>query len=214
MFQYTRYVLVLAPVGVGAAVAVTVGAKVLGALFRPGRLLLAMYAAPIIFVFVPGDVIVIYRIPLGLFIQAVKEPWLIAFSTASSEAALPRALENMEKFGVPKHIVSFILPMGYSFNLDGTTRYLAGASRFRAQLANIELTGTQRILMMFTLMLTGKGVAGVPRASLVILSGTILSFGIPEAGIMTILAIGPDLGQRPRQLPRHRRHRALGGRRS
>ena len=180
MFQYTRYVLVLAPVGVGAAVAVTVGAKVLGALFRPGRLLLAMYAAPIIFVFVPGDVIVIYRIPLGLFIQALKEPWLIAFSTAASEAALRRALENMEKFGVPKHIVSFVLPTGYSFNLDGTTRYLAGASRFSAQLANIELTWTQRIFMMFTLMLTGKGVAGVPRASLVILSGTILSFGIPK----------------------------------
>jgi proton glutamate symport protein len=123
------------------------------------------------------------------FFRAVKDPCLIAFSTASSEAALPRALENMQKFGVPKHIVSFVLPTGYSFNLDGTTLYLAGASLFCAQLAHIELTWTQQVLMMFALMLTSKGVAGVPRASLVILSGTILSFGIPEAGIMTILAI-------------------------
>ncbi len=190
MFQYTRYVMMLAPIGVGAAIAVTVGAKGLGVLFTLGKLLVTMYAALIIFVvFVLGAVIVICRIPMRRFIQAVKEPWLIAFSTASSEAALPKALENMEKFGVPKHIVSFVLPTGYSFNLDGTTLYLSGASVFCAQVAGIELTWSQQLLMMLTLMLTSKGVAGVPRASLVILSGTIATFGIPAEGIAMILGI-------------------------
>ncbi|MFN0102736.1 MAG: dicarboxylate/amino acid:cation symporter [Bryobacteraceae bacterium] len=190
MFQYTRYVMMLAPIGVGAAIAVTVGAKGLGVLFTLGKLLVTMYAALIIFVvFVLGAVIVVCRIPLGRFINAVKEPWLIAFSTASSEAALPKALENMEKFGVPKHIVSFVLPTGYSFNLDGTTLYLSGASVFCAQVAGIELTWSQQLLMMLTLMLTSKGVAGVPRASLVILSGTVATFGIPADGIAMILGI-------------------------
>lgn len=190
MFQYTRYVMMLAPIGVGAAIAVTVGAKGLGVLFTLGKLLLTMYAALIIFVVVVlGAVIVVCRIPLGRFIAAVKEPWLIAFSTASSEAALPKALENMEKFGVPKHIVSFVLPTGYSFNLDGTTLYLSGASVFCAQVAGIELTWSQQLLMMLTLMLTSKGVAGVPRASLVILSGTIATFSIPADGIAMILGI-------------------------
>lgn len=190
MFQYTRYVMMLAPIGVGAAIAVTVGAKGLGVLFTLGKLLVTMYAALIIFVvFVLGAVIVICRIPMRRFIQAVKEPWLIAFSTASSEAALPKALENMEKFGVPKHIVSFVLPTGYSFNLDGTTLYLSGASVFCAQVAGIELTWSQQLLMMLTLMLTSKGVAGVPRASLVILSGTVATFGIPAEGIAMILGI-------------------------
>lgn len=190
MFQYTRYVMMLAPVGVGAAIAVTVGAKGLGVLFTLGKLLVTMYAALIIFVVaVLGAVIVVCRIPLGRFIAAVKEPWLIAFSTASSEAALPKALENMEKFGVPKHIVSFVLPTGYSFNLDGTTLYLSGASVFCAQVAGIELTWSQQLLMMLTLMLTSKGVAGVPRASLVILSGTIATFSIPTDGIAMILGI-------------------------
>ena len=190
MFQYTRYVMMLAPFGVGAAIAVTVGAKGLGVLFTLGKLLLTMYAALIIFVvFVLGAVIVLFRIPMGRFIQAVKEPWLIAFSTASSEAALPKALENMEKFGVPKHIVSFVLPTGYSFNLDGTTLYLSGASVFCAQVAGIELTWSQLLIMMLTLMLTSKGVAGVPRASLVILSATVATFGIPAEGIAMILGI-------------------------
>jgi len=190
MFKYTAYVMKMTPLGVGAAIAFTVSTQGIGILVQLGKLVLTIYGSLIVFViFVLGSVILVCRIPLLRFFQAVKDPCLIAFSTASSEAALPRALENMEKFGVPKHIVSFVLPTGYSFNLDGTTLYLAGASLFCAQLAQIELTWTQQVLMMFTLMLTSKGVAGVPRASLVILSGTILSFGIPEAGIMTILAI-------------------------
>ena len=190
MFQYTRYVMMLAPIGVGAAIAVTVGTKGLGVLFTLGKLLLTMYAALIVFVVVVlGSVIFIARIPLGRFIAAVKEPWLIAFSTASSEAALPKALVNMEKFGVPKHIVSFVLPTGYSFNLDGTTLYLSGASVFCAQVAGIDLTWSQQLIMMLTLMLTSKGVAGVPRASLVILAGTIATFDIPADGIAMILGI-------------------------
>lgn len=190
MFQYTRYVMMLAPLGVGAAIAVTVGTHGLGALNKLGLLLVTMYAALLVFViFVLGSVIVICRIPMARFIQHVKEPWLIAFSTASSEAALPKALENMEKFGVPKHIVSFVLPTGYSFNLDGTTLYLSGASVFCAQVAGIELTWGQQLLMMLSLMLTSKGVAGVPRASLVILTGTLVTFQIPSIGIGMILGI-------------------------
>jgi proton glutamate symport protein len=190
MFQYTRYVMMLAPLGVGAAIAVTVGTHGLGALNKLGLLLVTMYAALLVFViFVLGGVIVLCRIPMGRFIHYVKEPWLIAFSTASSEAALPKALENMEKFGVPKHIVSFVLPTGYSFNLDGTTLYLSGASVFCAQVAGIELTWAQQLLMMLSLMLTSKGVAGVPRASLVILTGTLVTFQIPSVGIGMILGI-------------------------
>ncbi|MBM3784338.1 MAG: cation:dicarboxylase symporter family transporter [Acidobacteria bacterium] len=190
MFQYTRYVMMLAPLGVGAAIAVTVGTYGLSSLNKLGLLLLTMYAALIVFVVVVfGAVILICRIPLGRFIDAAKEPWLIAFSTASSEAALPKALENMEKFGVPKHIVSFVLPTGYSFNLDGTTLYLSGASIFCAQVAGIELTFGQQVLMMLSLMLTSKGVAGVPRASLVILTGTLTTFAIPQMGITLILGI-------------------------
>jgi proton glutamate symport protein len=123
------------------------------------------------------------------FYEAVKEPWLIAFSTSTSEAALPVALENMERMGVPKHIVGFVLPTGYSFNLDGTTLYLSLASVFVAQAAGVDLTIGQQILIMLTLMLTSKGVAGVPRASLVILSGTLVSFHLPIEGVALILGV-------------------------
>ena len=137
----------------------------------------------------------------------MREPFILAFSTASSEAALPRALENMEAFGVPKHIVSFVLPTGYSFNLDGSTLYLALASVFVAQAAGIELTLGTQLLMMLTLMLTSKGVAAVPRASLVILSGTLATFGLPIEGVAVILGVdafhghGADVGERAGQLP-------------
>ena len=123
------------------------------------------------------------------FAAAAREPFLIAFSTSSSEAALPRALENMERFGVPKHIVGFVLPTGYSFNLDGSTLYLSLASVFVAQAAGIDLTLGQQLLMMLTLMLTSKGVAGVPRASLVILAGTLGTFGLPMEGVAVLLGI-------------------------
>jgi proton glutamate symport protein len=136
-----------------------------------------------------GTVIVICKIPLKRFIDAVREPWLLAFSTASSEAALPLALENMEKFGVPNHIVAFVLPTGYSFNLDGSTLYLSLAAMFVAQAANHPLSFGTQITMLLTLMLTSKGVAGVPRASLVILAGTLSTFGLPVEGVALILGV-------------------------
>jgi proton glutamate symport protein len=122
-------------------------------------------------------------------VQAAWKPWLLAFSTASSEAALPQALDRMERFGVPKHIVTFVLPLGYSFNLDGSTLYLALASVFVAQAAHIDLPVSTQIFMMLTLMLTSKGVAAVPRASLVILTGTIATFGLPMEGVALILGV-------------------------
>ena len=190
MFRYTKYVMYLAPLGVGAAIAVTVGSKGFGVLYGLGKLILTMYAAQALFVVgVLGAVIAIARIPLRRFAAAAREPFLIAFSTSSSEAALPRALENMERFGVPKHIVGFVLPTGYSFNLDGSTLYLSLASVFVAQAAGIDLTLGQQLLMMLTLMLTSKGVAGVPRASLVILAGTLGTFGLPMEGVAVLLGI-------------------------
>jgi len=180
----------LAPLGVGAAIAVTVGSKGLGVLFGLGKLIATMLGALVIFVVgVLGPIAYGFRVPVRRFFKAVKEPFLLAFSTASSETALPLALENMEKLGVPKHIVGFVLPMGYSLNLDGSTLYLALASVFVAQAANIELSWTQQILMMLTLMLTSKGVAAVPRASFVILSGTLATFGLPVEGLSILLGV-------------------------
>jgi len=190
MFQYTRYVMYLAPVGVGAAMASTVGSKGFAVLVGLGKLVLTMYAAQAFFIVgVLGPVIALTRVPLKPFYEAVREPFLIAFSTASSEAALPRALQNMESFGVPKHIVAFVIPTGYSFNLDGTTLYLSLASLFVAQAAGVHLSLGQQLLMMLTLMLTSKGVAGVPRAALVVLAATVSSFGLPGEGVAVLLGI-------------------------
>jgi proton glutamate symport protein len=190
MFRYTRYVMYLAPFGVGAAIAVTVAGKGFGVLFGLGKLILTMYVAQVLFVAVVlGSIILLFRIPAADFYRAVREPFLIAFSTASSEAALPVALENMQRFGVPKHIVAFVLPTGYSFNLDGSTLYLSLASVFVAQAAGVEMSLGQQILMMLTLMLTSKGVAGVPRAALVILAGTLSSFHLPMEGVAVLLGI-------------------------
>jgi Na+/H+-dicarboxylate symporter len=190
MFRYTKYVMYLAPLGVGAAIANTVGSKGLGVLFGLGKLILLMYVSLILFVAVVlGTVVKLARIPLRRFFLAAREPFLIAFSTASSEAALPLALENMEQFGVPKHIVAFVLPTGYSFNLDGTTLYLSLASVFVAQAAGMNLSLGQQLVMMLTLMLTSKGVAGVPRAALVILAGTLSTFHLPMEGVAVLLGI-------------------------
>ena len=190
MFRYTKYVMYLAPLGVGAALAVTVGSKGIAVLFGLGKLILTLYATLALFVVVVlGAVILIARIPLAAFYRAVREPFLIAFSTASSEAALPLALENMEQFGVPKHIVGFVIPTGYSFNLDGTTLYLSMASMFVAQAAGVHMSLTQQLVMMLTLMLTSKGVAGVPRAALVILAGTLTAFHLPVEGFAILLGV-------------------------
>jgi proton glutamate symport protein len=190
MFAYTKYVMYFAPFGVGAAMAATVGAKGLGVLVGLGKLILTLYVSLVVFVVVVlGAVIMILRIPLGRFFRAVKDPFLLAFSTASSEAAFPTAMQNMERFGVPKHIVSFVLPTGYSFNLDGTTLYLSLASVFVAQAAGVHLSLSQQVMMMLTLMLASKGVAGVPRAALVILTGALASFNLPAEGIVVLLGI-------------------------
>lgn len=190
MFKFTNIIMYFAPFGVGAAIAVTVGHLGLDVLGNLIQLLLTLYAALIVFlVGILLPVALIIKIPVKNFIKAVSEPVSIAFATTSSESALPKAMENMEKFGVPGKIVSFVLPTGYTFNLDGTTLYLSLASVFVAQAAGIHLTWGEQILMGLTLMLTSKGVAGVPRASLVILLGTAASFGLPLWPIMAILGI-------------------------
>ena len=190
MFKFVAIVMAFAPVGVGAAVAATVGHSGLRVLARLGVLVFTLYGALVAFaVLVLVPIGVIAAVPLRRFWQAVKEPWLLAFTTASSEAALPIALRNMERLGVPRRIVSFVLPTGYAFNMDGTTLYLAIASVFVAQAAGISMTLSQQVMMMLTLMLTSKGVAAVPRASLVILSGTLAQFGLPLEGVAIILGV-------------------------
>jgi proton glutamate symport protein len=190
MFRYTRYVMWLAPLGVFGAMAATVGERGLGVLVNLGKLVATLYGAEIFFVVaVLGAVTAITRIPLGRFIAQVKAPFLLAYSTASSEAALPLALENLERFGVPKHIAAFVLPAGYSFNLDGTALYLSLAAMFVAQAAGVHLSFGTQLIMMLTLMLTSKGVAGVPRAALVILAGTLASFRLPVEGVALILGV-------------------------
>jgi proton glutamate symport protein len=179
-----------APIGIGAAMAVTVGHSGLGVLINLGKLILTLYGALIVLVlvvFVP--VALIFRVPIKRFVKAVREPALIAFSTTSSEAALPRAMQIMEAFGVPRRIVAFVMPTGYSFNLDGSTLYLAVASMFVAQAAGVPMPLSTQLLMMLTLMITSKGVAAVPRASLVILAGTLVQFGLPLEGVAIILGV-------------------------
>jgi Na+/H+-dicarboxylate symporter len=190
MFKFTNIVMHYAPVGVGAAIAYTVGHGGLGVLYNLAWLVATLYCALavlILGVFVP--IALVFKVPLRKFIRAVKEPAVIAFSTTSSEAALPRAMEVMERLGVPRRIVSFVLPLGYSFNLDGTTLYLSLAAVFVAQAAGVHLSIGQQITMLLTLMLTSKGVAGVPRASLVILAGTLASYGLPLEGVTLILGV-------------------------
>jgi proton glutamate symport protein len=170
--------------------AATIGEHGLRVLVNLGKLVATLYGAEIFFVVgVLGAVTAIARIPLRRFIAHVKSPFLLAYSTASSEAALPLALENMERFGVPKHIVAFVLPTGYSFNLDGSTLYLSLAAMFVAQAAGVHVPFGTQVVMMLTLMLTSKGVAGVPRASLVILAGTLATFNLPVEGIAVILGV-------------------------
>ena len=192
MFRFTEYVMKFAPVGVGAAMAYTVGHNPEGlkVLINLGKLVLTLYGALIAFAtLVLLPIALIFKVPLKDFFNAVKTPASIAFATTSSESALPKAMENMARIGVPRRIVGFVLPTGYSFNLDGTTLYLALASIFVAQAAGVELSWTQQIVMLATLMLTSKGVAGVPRASLVILLGTLSSFALPVEGVILILGV-------------------------
>lgn len=190
MFKFTNIIMHFAPFGVGAAIAVTVGHLGIDILMSLLKLLFTLYGALLIFIFgVLLPIALFVGVPIRKFIKAISEPVSIAFATTSSESALPKAMENMEKLGVPRKIVSFVLPTGYTFNLDGSTLYLSLASVFVAQAAGIDLSIGDQAVMVFTLMLTSKGVAGVPRATLVILLGTAASFGLPLWPIMAILGI-------------------------
>jgi proton glutamate symport protein len=190
MFKFTGIVMRFAPIGIGAAIAYTVGHSGLGVLSSLGKLVLTLYLALVVFIaFVLLPIAYFAGVPVRRFFGSVKEPALIAFSTASSEAALPKAMVQMEAIGVPRRIVAFVIPTGYSFNLDGSTLYLAVAAVFAAQAAGIAMTLGQQLVMMLTLMLTSKGVAGVPRAALVILSGTLATFHIPLEAVAVILGV-------------------------
>ncbi|MBN8701521.1 MAG: cation:dicarboxylase symporter family transporter [Bacteroidetes bacterium] len=190
MFKFTHLVMYLAPLAVFGAIAYTVGKYGLGVFENLIQLLLTLYGALVAFVLlILLPIALLVKVPIKKFIQAIEEPIMLAFATASSESALPSAMENLEKFGVPRKIVAFVLPTGYSFNLDGTTLYLSLASVFVAQAAGVDLSLSQQIIMVLTLMLTSKGVAGVPRASLVILSATVASFHLPPEPILIILGI-------------------------
>src|SRR5437588_1740757 len=205
MFKFTNYVMMFAPIGVGAAMAHTIGTQGPGVLVNLGKLILSLYLALTIFVvLVFGIVICIARVPLRQFFRAVREPAALAFATTSSESALPKAMQAMERFGVPPAIVGFVMPTGYSFNLTGSTLYLAMASVFVAQAAETTMGWHmgfgQQITMMLTLMLTSKGVAGVPRASLVILLATLNTFvpaWLGPSGVAVILGVDvlKDLGR-------------------
>jgi Na+/H+-dicarboxylate symporter len=190
MFKFVGIVMKFAPIGIGAAMAVTVSHSGIQVLRNLGLLVATLYGALIVFALialVPAALIA--RIPLRRFVRAVKDPAIIAFTTTSSDAALPLAMQRMTEFGVPRSIVAFVMPTGYSFNLDGSTLYLGVASIFVAQAAGIELTVGQQLVMMLTLLITSKGIAAVPRASLVVLSGTLTAFGLPLEGVAVILGV-------------------------
>jgi Na+/H+-dicarboxylate symporter len=190
MFKFVEIVMAYAPIGIGAAIAVTISKSGLGVLRNLGILVASLYGALIVFVLlVLFPIALIFKVPIRRFVRAVREPWLIAFTTASSEAAFPLAIQRMEQLGVPRRIVAFVLPTGYSFNLDGSTLYLALASVFAAQAAGIDMPISTQLVMMLTLMLTSKGVAAVPRASLVILSGALAQFGLPLQAVAVILGV-------------------------
>ncbi len=204
MFKFTNYVMMFAPIGVGAAMAHTIATNGLTVLVNLGKLIGSLYLALFIFVFVVlGAVMMIARVPIRQFFKAIREPFTIAFATTSSESALPKAMENMERLGVPRRIVGFVMPTGYSFNLDGTTLYLAMASVFVAQAAEPvigHMSFGRQIVMMLTLMITSKGVAGVPRAALVILLATLNSFmpgGLGPIGVAVIFGVDElmDMGR-------------------
>jgi proton glutamate symport protein len=205
MFKFTGYVMMFAPIGVGAAMAHTIATNGLGVLVNLGKLIGSLYLALFVLaIFVFGAVMIIARVPIKQFIRAVREPVTIAFATTSSESALPKAMEVMERFGVPRRIVGFVMPTGYSFNLDGTTLYLAMASVFVAQAAEAttgqHMSFGRQIVMMLTLMITSKGVAGVPRAALVILLATLNNFlpnGLGAIGIAVIFGVDElmDMGR-------------------
>jgi proton glutamate symport protein len=198
MFAFTNIVMLAAPLGVGAALAYTVASSGLGVMVNLGKLLLTLYVALLLFALLAMlPVLLLARLPLKPFLRAIAEPATIAFATSTSEAALPRAMEEMEAYGVPRSIVAFVIPTGYSFNLAGSALYLSLAAVFTAQAAGIQMSVGRQAVMLFTLMLTSKGVAGVPRAGLVLLLATASMFGLPIEPVMIILGIDAlmDMGR-------------------
>lgn len=198
MFKYTSIVMHYAPIGVGAAIAAVIGSKGFSVLINLLLLVVSLYVGIIAFaLLILFPVALLFKVPIRRFLYAVKEPAIIAFSTSSSEAALPKAMLAMESIGVPRRIVAFVIPTGYSFNLDGTTLYLSLASVFAAQTAGIDLSIGQQLLIGFTLIFASKGAAGVPRASLIVLAGTLASFGLPVQAIAVILGVDAimDMGR-------------------
>lgn len=198
MFKFTEYVMYFAPMGIFGAISATIGKNGIGILVNYAKLIGVTYLSLAVFVIITLVIVCkIIRIPFRGILRAIKEPALLAFSTASSEAALPKAMDAMEKFGVPKNIVSFVMPTGYTFNLDGSTLYLTLTTLFCAQVAGIDLSFNQQILIMLALMLTSKGVAGVPRVALVVLTGTLHTFGLPVEGVAILLGIDQilDMGR-------------------
>jgi len=198
MFKFTEYVMFFAPVGIFGAIAYTVGTNGIDILKNYAKIIFSLYTALIVFVLLVLLIVCkIVKISFIGLIKAIQEPALLTFTTASSEAALPKAMAIMEKFGVPKSIVSFVMPTGYTFNLDGSTLYLAMAVIFSTQLVGIDLSLEQQLVIMFALMFTSKGVAGVPRAALIVLAGTLTSFNIPILGVAILLGIDQilDMGR-------------------
>ena len=198
MFKFTEYVMFFAPIGIYGAIAYTIGYNGLDILFNYGKIIVALYTALIVFLIVVlFAVCKIVNISFRALLKAIQEPALLTFTTASSEAALPKAMAIMERFGVPKSIVGFVMPTGYTFNLDGSTLYLAMAVVFSTQLIGVDLSIEQQLVIMFALMLTSKGVAGVPRASLIVLAGTLTSLGYPITGVAILLGIDQilDMGR-------------------
>lgn len=198
MFKFTEYVMYFAPLGIFGAIASTVGANGLSVLKNYCKIIGSLYAALAVFVLLVLFIACkIVKISFRNLLRALQEPALLAFTTASSEAAFPKAMEIMERFGVPKNIVGFVMPTGYTFNLDGSTLYLAMAVIFSSQIVGIDLNLNQQIVMMLALMLTSKGIAGVPRVSLIVLAGTLASFDIPILGVAILLGIDQilDMGR-------------------
>lgn len=190
MFKFTNIVMLFAPFAVGGAIAYTVSSMGMDIFLPLAKLVGSLYLGLLIFVFgILLPVALLVKVPIRKFVHAISEPVSIAFATASSESALPRAIEEMERIGVPPKIVGFVLPTGYSFNLDGTTLYLSLASVFVAQVAGIPLTIGQQLIICLTLMLTSKGVAGVARASMVILAATVSQFELPMWPVYLIMAV-------------------------
>jgi proton glutamate symport protein len=197
MFRLTRIIMVVAPIAAGAALAYTVGSMGLATLLPLAKLLATCYAALFIFLVVLALILWVARIPIGRFAAAVAEPAALGFATTSSEAALPLAMERMEEFGVPRWIVSFVIPTGYSFNMTGSSIYLSMAALFAAQAGGLHLSVAQQIVMLATLVLTSKGIAGVPRATLVILMAVASSFQIPASAVLMLLGVDTlmDMGR-------------------